>query len=146
MSHHKIEYEDLMHRHGLRVTPQRLTILDAVCDVGGHATLGAIYRTAKLADPAISRSTIYRTLEVFCEIGLVTSAEIGEDGKVYEIVEAHPHHHLVCQVCGEIQQIPDEIMQPTFDRIKQAFGFDVETSHLVLSGTCRNCRGSISCE
>lgn len=105
MSHHKIDYVELMRSNGLRVTSQRLLILDAICEGHGHTTLGQIYARVRKKDASIDRSTVYRTLDIFVELGLVVSADTGIGEKVYEIAKLNPHHHLVCKKCGQEREI-----------------------------------------
>ncbi len=137
MSHEEVDYIDIIRTHGHRVTPQRLIILDAVCEAGPHATFGEIYRRVKEADATIDQSTIYRTLEFLCEVGLVISAEIGET--VYEIAGKTPHHHLVCEQCGQVMCLEHSAVRPLFDQIEQQLGFRVQTDHLVFRGLCKKC-------
>ncbi len=139
MSHDEIKFMKLMQSRGFRVTPQRLLILDAVCEGQGHTTFGEIYRRVKELDSTIDQSTIYRTLDVLCEIGIVVSADIGEDGTVYEIAGKPPHHHIVCRECGAVQALNLDDVQTLFDAVQREEGFKVQTNHLVLSGLCREC-------
>src|SRR5262245_9187430 len=101
MTHFDIDYVSIIHNAGHRVTPQRLLILDAVCEGGGHTTLGEIYARARVVDPSLDRSTLYRTLKFFVELGLVVAADMGDGETYYEIAKPHPHHHLVCRRCGK---------------------------------------------
>lgn len=139
MSHENNDYVATMRKKGYRVTPQRLTVLDAVCDVGGHATIGQIYQRAKELDPLIDQSTIYRALDVLCKVGLVNVAEIGEAGKVYEIAEPTPHHHLICQQCGATLQFDHQLVQPFLKHLEEQLGFTVTDEHLTLHGICAAC-------
>ncbi len=139
MTHQKIDYVAIMRAKGCRVTAQRLVILDAVCDVGGHATIGEIHRRVKAVDPTIDQSTVYRNLDILSSIGLIFSAEIGDQGTVYEIAGHTPHHHLVCKVCGGIEQIGSEALEMLAERVRQEYGFVVQPEHLVLSGVCKRC-------
>ena len=143
MSHNTIEYEEIIHAAGHRVTPQRVLILDAVCAGGGHTTLGEIFARVRQSDQSIDRSTLYRTLKLFVELGLVVSADTGDGETYYEIARPHRHHHLVCRRCGKEQEIEHEVMQPMFDQVFQQYGFKADTDHLVLFGLCGDCqRGS----
>ena len=83
MTHETIDTIERLRRQGYRVTPQRLIVLDAVCEVGGHADFGAIYASVKYADPTIDKSTIYRALDVLSSVGLIVVTDIGDEGKVY---------------------------------------------------------------
>lgn len=140
MPHQNIDYEARLREHGYRVTPQRLIILDAICQVGGHATYGQIHERVRAVDPGIDPSTIYRTLEVLCDAGLVVSAEIDADGKRYEIAERTPHHHLVCRRCGALQDLEHAILAPLLEQISEKFGFCVQSDHVVLHGLCAHCQ------
>ncbi len=140
MTHQRIDYVEIMRAHGLRVTPQRLTILDAVCEGGGHTTLGEVYARVRARDRSIDRSTVYRALDVFVALGLVVSAELASGETVYEIAHAAPHHHLVCQACGREMEVEDTILRGAFRAIAREYGFAVRMDHLVLYGLCAACQ------
>jgi Fur family transcriptional regulator, ferric uptake regulator len=140
MSHKTIDYEAIIRTAGHRVTPQRIAILDAVCAGGGHTTLGEIYARIRKVDAAIDRSTLYRTLSLFVELGLVVSADTGDGETYYEIAKPHPHHHLVCRRCGHEQEIEHTAMADMFNQVFQRYGFKAATDHLVLFGLCANCQ------
>ena len=138
MSHQTLEYEAILRAAGHRVTQQRLFILDAVCEGHGHTTLGEIYARAHAVDPTLDRSTLYRTLKLFIELGLVVSAEVSGE-TYYEIAKPQRHHHLVCRRCGHEQEIEQAAVQGMFDLISARYGFTVTTDHLVLFGLCADC-------
>jgi Fur family transcriptional regulator, ferric uptake regulator len=140
MSHHTISYEDILRAAGHRVTPQRIHILDAVCDGNGHTTLGEIYMRVRQFDKSIDRSTLYRTLKLFTELGLVVSAEPGDGETYYEIAKPHRHHHLVCRQCGQEREIEHDVMQSMFDQVYETYGFRPDSDHLVLFGVCTACQ------
>lgn len=139
MSHYRTEFEAVIRDAGHRVTPQRIAILDAVCEGNGHTTLGEIYARAREIDSSIDRSTVYRTLKLFVELGLIVSANIGDGKTYYEIAETQRHHHLVCRQCGKEQEIEDEMMRGMFDHVFQRYSFKADTNHLVLFGWCSDC-------
>lgn len=140
MTHNHIEYEEIIRAAGHRVTPQRRLILDAVCEGGGHTTLGEIYARARKLDPAVDRSTVYRALDLFVQLGLVVSADMGTGETYYEIVRPEPHHHLVCEKCGATVEIPHATVKMLFHTIEQQRGFVINMDHLVLVGVCPDCR------
>ncbi len=140
MSHENMDYEGIMHRAGHRVTPQRVMILDAVCEGGGHTTLKQIFTRLQKMDDRIDRSSVYRTLKLFVALGLVVSAETPAGEAVYEIPKPKPHHHLICRTCGKEQEIGQEAMDGMFAFVEQRYGFKAETDHLVLHGICAACR------
>lgn len=140
MSHYTQDYVEMMRARGFRVTTQRLTILDAICEIGGHATFGAIYQRVKALNRSIDQSTIYRTLEFLTDVGLVVTSHVSDQGKVYEIANRPPHHHLVCSMCGAQEQINHDALDGLFETISRKYGFTVQTDHLILNGVCRRCR------
>jgi Fur family transcriptional regulator, ferric uptake regulator len=139
MSHDNLDYEAILRRGGHRVTRQRLHILDAVCDGRGHTTLKQIYTRVRAVDSTIDRSSLYRALKLFTELGLVVVAVTPDGETFYEIPKAHAHHHLLCRVCGAEIEIGPAAAERMFEEIEQAHGFKVETDHLVLHGVCRRC-------
>lgn len=142
MSHEKRDYVGILRRSGYRVTPQRLVVLDAVCDVGRHATFRAIFQRARELEAGINQATVYRALDVLCDVGLVVSAHEenqGKVGKVYEVCDSGPHHHLVCRECGQKYTLDESHLASLASDIYREFGFKIESKHLILSGICKNC-------
>jgi len=139
MTHYKLNYEAVLHAAGHRVTQQRVSILDAVCEGDGHTTLGEIFARVHLHDFSIDRSTLYRTLKLFVELGLVVSADTGDGETYYEIAKSRRHHHLVCRQCGNESEIDHSIMQPMFDQLFQSYGFTADSDHIVVFGLCNAC-------
>jgi Fur family transcriptional regulator, ferric uptake regulator len=142
MSHENRDYIQILRSHGYRVTPQRLIILDAVCELNGHANIADIQAKVLEMDSSIDRSTIYRALEVWCVVGLVVESEIGDQGKVYKIAGESDHHHLVCQSCGTVITVPNTVLQPLLDTIHTEYGFQINIDHLTLPGLCPNCQAA----
>ncbi len=139
MSHDQVDYVAALRARGFRVTPQRQTILDAVCAGGGHTSLPEIYARVQAVSPAINLATVYRTLDFLQEAGLVVAADIGGH-TVYEIAGPKPHHHLVCQGCGGVEEIDPGLVEDFFTALSRAQSFEVDIHHLVLTGRCAQCR------
>ena len=140
MSHNSLDFFEILHDKGYRVTPQRIVILDAICEGNGHTTVGEIFARAKRMDSALDRSTLYRALDLFQQVGLVVSAEIGTGEKVYEIAESEAHYHLICRGCGHTEVIDNELISPLFEKIKQRYQFAIQTDHHVIFGECVVCQ------
>ncbi|MBZ0277685.1 MAG: transcriptional repressor [Anaerolineae bacterium] len=140
MTHEDRDYIQALRSKGYRVTPQRLIVLDAICELKGHATIADIQGRVNLLDSTIDRSTVYRALDVLTEVGLVTASEMdGDTGRVYQIAGEARHHHLLCQSCGAVLNISDELLSPVFQRIQATTGFTVWADHLTLKGVCERC-------
>lgn len=139
MTHEGLRWEHVLREAGHRVTKQRGHILDAVCAGGGHTSLGDIYTRAHREDPSLDRSTVYRALHLFVDLGLVLAADTGVGETYYEIKRPQQHHHLVCRQCGCEQECDDTVLTAMFDQVYRQHRFRVATDHLVLFGYCEKC-------
>jgi len=139
MTHDSLRWEQILWNAGHRVTRQRSLILEAVCAAEGHTPLGEIYLRVQQADRTIDRSTVYRALRLFVELGIVLAADTGDGETYYEVAKLHPHHHLVCRACGGEWEIGDAALGAMFEEIAARHRFRVETDHLVLFGVCESC-------
>ena len=140
MTHDALRWEQTLWAAGYRVTRQRALILDAVCAAGGHTPLSEIAARVQRADRSIDRSTVYRALRLFVELGLVVAANTGGDELYYEVAKLEPHHHLVCRGCGGEWEIGDAALGAMFRELAAQQRFQVDTDHLVLFGWCAGCR------
>ena len=139
MSHHEIHYDQRIREQGYRLTPQRELIMDALCAIGDHATVNQVYERVQAQTTAVDRATVYRTLHFFHDLALVTASEI--DGEThYEVAGLHPHHHLICRVCGCEETLDDAALAGLTAHLDVAYGFAAEFDHLVINGVCRACR------
>ncbi|WP_243790333.1 transcriptional repressor [Saccharopolyspora gloriosae] len=128
-----------LHRHGMRVTPQRQLVLDAVRELG-HATPEQVRRRVQGTAHTVNITTIYRALDVLEDIGLVRHTHLGHGAPTYSADE-HEHVHLVCHRCGEIDEVPCDLLGDLTELLRRRRGFELDATHLALSGTCRGCRG-----
>ncbi|MDQ4032851.1 MAG: transcriptional repressor [Actinomycetota bacterium] len=128
-----------LHERGMRMTPQRQLVLDAVRDLE-HATPERICEHVQHRAPAVNITTIYRTLDLLEGLNLVRHTHLGHGAPSYS-TQPHEHVHLVCHRCGEITEIPTEELTELAERLRQRFGFVLDPSHLALSGRCADCIG-----
>jgi len=125
---------------GRRLTPQRLMVVKAVENADSHISAEEIYLKIRASYPHMNISTVYRTLELLSELGLVTETDMG-DGRVrYHSIGKGRHHHLVCQQCGEITDIEESDLGSLWDEMKKKYGFEVNMNHLAFFGLCSRCR------
>jgi Fur family transcriptional regulator, ferric uptake regulator len=127
-----------LHERGLRMTPQRQLVLDAV-RVLGHATPEQICTEVQSMAPAVNITTVYRTLDLLERLGLVRHTHLGHGAPTYSERE-HQHVHLVCHECGTVTEIPTELMAELAGQLRDDFAFELDVTHVALSGTCRDCR------
>ena len=142
MTHENKDTLTALRSKGYRVTPQRLIVLDAVCACGGHATIADIQRSVNYMDDTIDRSTIYRALDVLCDVGLIVESDIDSEGKIYRIAGESTHHHLVCTACGQVQTIPQSAIMPLLKQFQASYQFELATDHLVFHGLCEGCQNA----
>lgn len=140
MTHNLLHWENVLKRSGHRVTRQRTVILDAICDRAGHVAFDDIYASVRERDRSVDRSTVYRALHLFIELGLVVEAKTGGSETLYEIRKVRPHHHLVCRECGAEREVSNATIQAMVDEIMREHRFHVATDHLMLVGVCERCR------
>jgi len=129
------EYLKLLKEHKIKVTPQRLEILRYLDENEGHPTAESIYCDLKSHNPSLSKTTVYNTLEILKENGLVHVLTISETELRYDRI-IRQHHHFMCRKCGSIINI--EIECPHFNKIMKG-GNKVEEVHGYFKGVCENC-------
>ena len=139
MSHNERNFAERIREMGYRMTPQRQLILDAICGMGGHASIAEIYGKVHELSPVIDRATVYRTINMLHENGLIVSAEI-HGTTTYEIAEEDPHHHLVCRGCGHVTLLDNDHFSHLVQHLDQEHGFRAELNHLTISGLCSTCQ------
>ncbi|MFO7662215.1 MAG: Fur family transcriptional regulator [Chloroflexota bacterium] len=141
MSHESIDLNTIVREHGARLTPQRQIILDTLCAMGGHISVAELYEKIHGRYPAIDRSTIYRALSFFAEMGLVVGSNVGGVA-VYEIAPhgSSDHAHLVCRLCGGMQHVAGDALDQLAGRLVAEYGFAADLEQVAIDGLCRECR------
>jgi Fur family ferric uptake transcriptional regulator len=126
-----------LHQRGLRMTPQRQLVLDAVRALG-HATPEQICARVQEVAPAVNITTVYRTLDLLERIGVVRHTHLGHGAPSYSEQE-HEHVHLVCHDCGSVVEVPTTVMDGLTGRLRAEHGFELDVTHVALSGRCDHC-------
>ena len=124
---------------GYRLTPQRELILAAVERLG-HATPDEVLAEVREHSEAVNVSTVYRTLEVLEELGLVRHAHLSDRAPTYHSVSDHEHFHLVCRNCQAVISVDPDVLSPLLQRLDTDHGFTADVGHLTVFGTCASCR------
>lgn len=127
-----------LHQRGLRVTPQRQLVLEAI-DRLGHATPDAVCAEVQRVASGVNPSTIYRTLELFEKLGLVRHAHFGAGSPTYHSASAAAHLHLVCDGCGAVDEAAIDVAQELVGRLRSSHGFTPDVEHMAISGRCAAC-------
>jgi Fur family transcriptional regulator, ferric uptake regulator len=132
---------EMLRERGLRLTPQRQLILEAVFELG-HATPEQVHHHVRERAAGVNITTVYRTLELLEELGLVNHTHLSHGSPTYHAAGEHQHVHLVCRNCGSITEVDPDVMQPVTERLRTDLGFRVDVGHVSLFGECGNCEES----
>ncbi len=136
-----VDFAAQLHSQGYRLTSQRQLILEVIRRADDHVTPEQVYTTIHRRNPAISRATIYRTLDFLCEMRLIHALYWGGQ-MYYEITTDRPHHHLICHACGGIEECQPDLLQVLFEAVEKKHRFSIDMDHVALFGLCQHCRES----
>ena len=131
----------------LRLTAQRRAILDCAFSTRRHFTADQLLLWAHRRDPSVSRATVYRTLHLLTESGLIREMDFGKDRKYYDPNYAeHPRHsHIICQDCQKIIEFESDKLEEIEDTISRKMGFSVKTHRLQITAHCDEFQRSGTC-
>jgi Fur family ferric uptake transcriptional regulator len=135
------QWDEELRARGYRVTPQRQLVLEAVTKLE-HATPEEIWADVHQTARGVNISTIYRTLELLEQLGLVTHTHLGHGAPRYHLAAEAEHVHLVCSSCGKVTQIPPEAVSPLVTTLAEKYGFETDVGHLTVFGSCADCRAA----
>ena len=129
--------DNLIQGHPL--TNQRRLLLELLRDTEGHVDAKELYRRASVKDEFISPATVYRSLNLFKELGLIDEMRLGKIRCYYEIKQSPEHQHLVCRGCGKIMEFQNPYFQKLIEAVRQEHGFKMTKADLYLEGYCSEC-------
>lgn len=142
------QFKSLLKRNGLKVTTQRVAILELLNSMPDkHLTAEQIYDLVKAQFPEIGLATVYRTIQLLSELSLIDRLNLDDGFVRYEISRkysedtCHHHHHLICLDCGSIYAFQDDLLETLEERIRETMGFEVVDHEVKLYGHCKTCLG-----
>ena len=133
------DWQAELRARGYRLTPQRQLVLEAVGELG-HGTPEDIATAARRTASGVNISTVYRTLEVLEELGLVRHAHLTDRAPTYHSVTDHEHFHLVCRNCHKVISVDPDVLTPLLQQLETDHRFAVDVGHLTVFGRCEECR------
>ncbi|HAR85867.1 MULTISPECIES: Fur family transcriptional regulator [Clostridium] len=144
MSNEKIENLKLILKEkGYKLTPQRRSILDEIIkNEGSHLTTEEIYDLVKVNCPEIGLATVYRTVQLLEEMGVLYKLDLDDGCSRYELCdedESHQHHHLICQNCGKVIEVEGDLLEELEQGIEKKYNFKIKNHSLKFYGICDNC-------
>jgi len=125
--------------HGHSMTSQRRLLLELLRDAEGHIDAKELYRRASARDDSIGPATVYRSLNLFKELGLVDEMRLGKVRCYYEIKQSPEHQHLVCQGCGKVIEFQNPHFQKLIEAVQREHRFNITKAELYLEGYCPEC-------
>jgi Fur family transcriptional regulator, ferric uptake regulator len=133
---------DRLRSLGLRWTPQRRILVEVLATTDGHVTGAELVERCRAVDPDTIPSTVYRTLDVLEELGIVRHSHGADGREEFHVLPAAEHAHLYCRRCGGSWELSteDPAVAATVDSFEAARGFAVDVSHLSMTGLCASCR------
>lgn len=130
----------ILRARGLRLTAQRQLVLEAV-QMLGHATPDQVHAEVAARVAGVNITTVYRTLELLEELGLVTHTHLSHGAPTFHAAGASQHVHLVCRNCGRVDEAPPDLLRPLATALAGERGFSVDIGHVALFGRCADCGG-----
>ena len=122
------------------MTAQRRLLLALISDAEVHLDAKELYRLASSKDESISPATVYRSLSLFKQMGLIDERRLGKVRCCYEIKKSLQHQHLICQGCGKVIEFESPLIARLVDKAQREHGFKVTKAELYLEGTCQACK------
>lgn len=129
---------EVLRSRGLRLTAQRQLILEAVHELG-HSTPEQVHNAVREVAAGVNITTIYRTLELLEELGLVTHTHLSHGSPTYHRAGDDQHVHLVCRSCGAVDEVDPATLTPLAGLLATERGFQVDIGHVSFFGVCRKC-------
>jgi Fur family ferric uptake transcriptional regulator len=119
-------------------TRQRQLLLELIREAGGHIDAKELFKRATDKDKSISHATVYRSLNLFKQLGLIDEQRLGQVQCYYEIKHSPQHQHLVCHGCGKVIDFDCPVSE-IVERVKREKGFTVTKAEVYLEGFCAEC-------
>lgn len=135
--------KDSLKQRGVRLTRQRQILLDLIDKSGQHLDAERLYQMAKAVDPKLNRVTVYRTLKMLKQGGLVDELDLmhfGGDQHYYETRLKQEHAHVICLRCGRVEEFFGEPIQKIRRQVETTFGFQVLIARTEVGGYCAHCQ------
>lgn len=141
------DFKRMLKEKGFKLTTQRRTVLDVLQNnEGNHLTAEEIYEIVREKCPEIGLATVYRTIQLLHELKLIDKLNLDDGFIRYEIGKFsndnhhHHHHHLICENCGKVIEVEDDLMESIEEGFEEKYGFTVTDHKVKFYGICKDCK------
>lgn len=136
------ELSEALQARGYRVTRARKAIFQALVESGGHVSADDIVTAVRRLEPSVGRMTVYRTLDLLRQLGLVQPVYQGTGAAHYVLMDEGHHHHLICSTCDRVVEFDECMAKEMGQQLAERFGFQIQGHLLEFYGICADCQGS----
>jgi Fur family transcriptional regulator, ferric uptake regulator len=134
------QFSQQLQEHGYRLTPARRAIITSLLATGGHLSADQLAEQVHQTSPTVGRMTVYRTLDLLCQLGLLRTVYQGTGAAHYILLESGHHHHLICDQCHLTIEFDECTLEGLSQKLAEEFGFHI-AGHLVeFYGLCPACK------
>ncbi|PID80250.1 MAG: transcriptional repressor [Clostridiales bacterium] len=137
------ELKSILRSKGYKLTPQRRAVLDVLLKGRGqHLTAEEIYDEVRSDCPDIGLATVYRTVQLLSNMKILMKMNLEDGITRYEmnLDEEHHHHHLICESCGKIYEVMDDLLEDVESKVEAEYNFKILDHKLKFYGVCKDCR------
>ena len=131
-----MDYISILQNHNLKVTPQRLEIVDILYK-NGHLNVDDLYKALQNKFPSLSLATIYKNINTMCDKSFLSEVKIPHQKNVYELSKKE-HSHAVCTKCNAVMDINLDTLN-ILNQAKKLSNYNLNASSIIFNGTCPNC-------
>ncbi len=124
---------------GYVLTPQRQLILESIRKSCGPVDAKELYQLVSKKDETVSLATVYRSLSLFKQVGLIDEHRLGKTCYCYEIKQSMEHQHMICKCCGKVVDFESPLITQMIKTLQDEQRFTIERVELCIQGTCREC-------
>ena len=134
------EMSTMLEKKGYRLTAARSAILAGLINIDGHVSADELVEIVHRSDPGVGRMTVYRTLELLTELGLIRPVYQGSAAAHYVLMDDGHHHHLICSRCNRVIEFDQCVLREIEQSVSTHYHFEIQGHLLEIYGRCQDCR------
>lgn len=137
------DFKEKLKEKGCKLTTQRRSVLDVFIEHSNeHLSTEEIYDIVKVNFPEIGLATVYRTVQLFEEMGIVDRLNFDDGCSRFELSSedtVHHHHHLICEACNRVFEVENDLLEEIEKEIESKYNFKVHNHSVMFYGICKDC-------